>query len=154
MNRIVLVGGGARSGKSAFALSLARGLGARRGFVATGQAFDAEMAARIAEHARTRGDDFRTIEEPVALPACLDQLRDLDVVVVDCLTLWLSNLMLRDEPEALLHILEHGLGHDGCQGAPPGDFPPIFDGTHRVACLWQYRRRLAPHPDCWPIQSL
>jgi adenosylcobinamide kinase/adenosylcobinamide-phosphate guanylyltransferase len=105
VNRIILVGGGARSGKSAFALTFARTLGARRAFVATGQAFDAEMAARIALHARTRGDDFRTIEEPIALPACLDALRDVDVVVVDCLTLWLSNLMLRDEPEA--RIIAH-----------------------------------------------
>lgn len=104
MKRIALVGGGARSGKSAFALALARSRGARRVFVATGQAFDDEMRARIAAHARERGPDFVTIEEPVAVPARLDQLdaAQADVVVIDCLTLWLSNLMLRDEPEAAI----------------------------------------------------
>ena len=89
-----------RSGKSAFALARARALGERRGFIATAQAFDAEMTMRIAEHVRTRGPDFQTIEEPVALPERLAMVRDLDVVVVDCLTLWLSNLLLGDASAA------------------------------------------------------
>jgi len=105
--RIVLVGGGARSGKSRFALARARQLGARRVFVATGQALDAEMAERIAAHARTRGEDFRTVEEPLALPEALIALgggerasgASADVVVVDCLTLWLSNLVCRGDRE-------------------------------------------------------
>jgi adenosylcobinamide kinase/adenosylcobinamide-phosphate guanylyltransferase len=80
--RIVLIGGGVRSGKSGFALAL-----------------DAEMTRRIADHARTRGDDFRTLEEPLALPETLLAIRDADVVVVDCLTLWLSNLLLRESPD-------------------------------------------------------
>jgi len=100
--RVILIGGGVRSGKSAFALARARALGRRRGFVATAQAFDAEMAARIADHVRTRGADFATFEEPVALAERLAGLRELDAVVVDCLTLWLSNLMLRDEPAAAI----------------------------------------------------
>lgn len=99
-NRIVLVGGGARSGKSTFALARARGLGSRRAFIATAQAFDEEMTARIADHARTRGPDFRTVEEPIELPRTLLGLRDVDVVVIDCLTLWLSNLLLQAQPEA------------------------------------------------------
>lgn len=97
-NRVILVGGGVRCGKSAFALTRARSLGARRAFVATAQAFDTEMKDRIALHRRERGGDFQTIEESIALPASLDALRDVDVVVVDCVTLWLSNLLLRDEP--------------------------------------------------------
>jgi adenosylcobinamide kinase/adenosylcobinamide-phosphate guanylyltransferase len=100
--RIIVIGGGVRSGKSAFALARARVVGERRCFVATAQAFDAEMAARIADHVRTRGADFRTVEEPIAVAERLAALRDLDVVVVDCLTLWLSNLMLRDEPAAVI----------------------------------------------------
>src|SRR5262249_4193041 len=101
--RIILVGGGARSGKSRFALARARQLGARRVFVATGQALDAEMAERIAAHARTRGQDFRTVEEPLALPEALSALGgDADVVVVDCLTLWLSNLVCRGDGESLI----------------------------------------------------
>lgn len=100
--KVILVGGGVRSGKSAFALARARALGERRGFVATAQAFDGEMTARIAEHVRTRGADFVTYEEPVELVARLAGLGDVDVVVVDCLTLWLSNLLLRDEPAAAI----------------------------------------------------
>lgn len=97
---IIVIGGGVRSGKSTFALRRARALGGRLGFVATAQAFDAEMAARIAEHVRTRGPEFRTVEEPLAVPERLAALRDVDAVVLDCLTLWLSNMMLRDEPAA------------------------------------------------------
>ena len=100
--RIALVGGGVRSGKSAFALARARALGERRVFVATGQALDGEMAERIAAHVRTRGADFRTVEEPLDLPGALRALsdQDTDVVVVDCLTLWLSNLLVRGDDEA------------------------------------------------------
>ncbi|AUX39134.1 adenosylcobinamide kinase [Sorangium cellulosum] len=103
--RVALIGGGVRSGKSAFALALARSLGQRRAFIATAQPFDDEMRARIAAHIRERGDEFTTVEEPVALPERIAALSGVDVVVVDCLTLWLSNLLLRDEAEA--HIHEH-----------------------------------------------
>ncbi|GAC1394835.1 MAG: bifunctional adenosylcobinamide kinase/adenosylcobinamide-phosphate guanylyltransferase [Polyangiales bacterium] len=94
----VLVGGGARSGKSAFALELAMRRGTRRAFVATAEPFDDEMRERIARHAAERGARFETLEAPRALEATLARLaaerRELDVVVVDCLTLWLSNLLL------------------------------------------------------------
>ena len=92
--RLILVGGGARSGKSAHALALARGLGSRRVFVATARAGDDEMRARVARHVADRGDDFLTIEEPMAVPELLADLSGPDVAVVDCLTLWLSNLLL------------------------------------------------------------
>jgi adenosylcobinamide kinase/adenosylcobinamide-phosphate guanylyltransferase len=118
--RIILVGGGARSGKSRFALARARRLGARRTFVATGQALDAEMAERIATHVRTRGADFRTVEEPLALPEALvaigggdgagDDSSTADVVVVDCLTLWLSNLVCRSDTEAAIAERVDALG--------------------------------------------
>jgi len=94
---LALVGGGARSGKSAFALEHARTLGARRTLLATAEAHDDEMRARIAQHRRERGGDFATVEEPIAVPEAVRALRDCDVVVIDCLTLWLSNLLVRDE---------------------------------------------------------
>jgi len=100
--RVIVVGGGVRSGKSAFALARARQLGPRRGFVATAQPLDAEMAARIADHVRTRGPGFQTVEEPIALAARLAELGDLDAVVVDCLTLWLSNLLVAGQPAAVI----------------------------------------------------
>ena len=94
---LILVGGGAKSGKSRFALSLAAKLGARRLFIATAQAKDAEMAARIAAHQQARGDDFATLEVPIALAESLRTVKDVDVVVIDCLTLWLANLLLQDK---------------------------------------------------------
>jgi len=99
--RTILVGGGARSGKSRFALGYARRLGARRVFVATAQGLDEEMRARIAQHREERGADFRTVEVPVELPAALLAL-EADVVVVDCLTLWLSNLLVAGHPQGAI----------------------------------------------------
>jgi adenosylcobinamide kinase/adenosylcobinamide-phosphate guanylyltransferase len=98
--RLVLIGGGVRSGKSAFALRRACELGARRVFIATAQAFDGEMQTRIERHVEERGDEFDTIEEPLELAEVLSELEsDTEVVVVDCLTLWLSNLLLQDRSE-------------------------------------------------------
>jgi adenosylcobinamide kinase/adenosylcobinamide-phosphate guanylyltransferase len=96
---LILIGGGVRSGKSAFALALARGLGARRVYVATAEARDEEMSGRIARHVRERGSDYRTIEAPLDVVEALSGIGDADVVVLDCLTLWLSNLLLREDSE-------------------------------------------------------
>ena len=98
---IALIGGGVRCGKSAFALALARGLSgprSRRVFVATAQAFDSEMRERIAAHRAERTSEFETLEVPLELPQALAQLR-ADVLVIDCLTLWLSNLLLAEVSE-------------------------------------------------------
>src|SRR5258708_39980568 len=92
--RVILVGGGTRSGKSRFALSLAEKLGDKRLFIATAQARDEEMAARIRAHQDSRGPTFSTLEEPLALPEALSEIHGRDVVVIDCLTLWLANMLL------------------------------------------------------------
>ena len=106
-NSLVLIGGGTRSGKSAFALSVARRQGKRRLFLATGQARDGEMQARILRHRQARGDDFDTLEEPLAVPEVINQQADHDVVVLDFLTLWLANLLLAGkEPELVLRRVE------------------------------------------------
>ena len=93
-----LVLGGARSGKSAFAQKAAENAaGARRPLlVATGQAFDDEMAERIARHRADRGESWTVIEAPLDLPEAITALSADAVAVVDCLTLWLSNLMLEE----------------------------------------------------------
>ncbi len=105
MKELIVVGGGARSGKSDFALRLARRRGRRRIFVATAEARDAEMRERILRHRQERGADFETIEEPYEVPRVLGRL-DADVVVLDCLTLWLSNLLCRgDEPTDALRLV-------------------------------------------------
>lgn len=100
---IVLVGGGVRSGKSRFALARAEALGARRVFVATAEAGDGEMSDRITRHQAERGDRFRTVEAPIELAAALRSI-DADVVVIDCITLWLSNLLVRDTPRIDQHV--------------------------------------------------
>jgi adenosylcobinamide kinase/adenosylcobinamide-phosphate guanylyltransferase len=91
---ITLVGGGARSGKSRHALELARKRGSRLVFLATAEALDEEMAARIARHRAERGSEFSTIEEPLEIADVIRKAPDADVMVIDCLNLWVSNLML------------------------------------------------------------
>jgi adenosylcobinamide kinase/adenosylcobinamide-phosphate guanylyltransferase len=92
----VLVGGGARSGKSRFALARALELagGGEALFIATAEASDDEMRARIFRHREERGGRLRTVEAPLELPAALDGAGDAAAVLVDCLTLWLSNLLV------------------------------------------------------------
>lgn len=92
---LTLVLGGARSGKSRHAEELAMASGLVPVYLATAQALDAEMAARIAAHRARRGPAWRTIEEPLDLVGTLDrQCAPEHIVLVECLTMWLSNLML------------------------------------------------------------
>jgi adenosylcobinamide kinase/adenosylcobinamide-phosphate guanylyltransferase len=85
--------GGARSGKSAYAQTAAERLGPSPVMIATAQAFDDEMALRIARHQAERGGAWRTVEAPVDVAAAVAALQPGEVAVIDCLTLWLSNLM-------------------------------------------------------------
>jgi adenosylcobinamide kinase/adenosylcobinamide-phosphate guanylyltransferase len=90
-----LVLGGARSGKSAFAERIIAESGLARVYLATATADDGEMQDRIAHHRNRRGPDWTTVEEPLALIDALTQVsRPGSAILVDCLTLWLSNLML------------------------------------------------------------
>jgi adenosylcobinamide kinase / adenosylcobinamide-phosphate guanylyltransferase len=92
---LTLIGGGSRSGKSRQALALARASTGPIAFIATAQAFDDEMRDRIARHQAERDPGITTIEEPVELArAVVDASRTHATILVDCLTLWLSNLML------------------------------------------------------------
>ena len=93
MARIVLVTGGSRSGKSAYAQALAESLPGPKAFVATCPVVDEEMRQRIEIHRRHRRDKgWETIEEPIDLAGVLAN-SSYDVLLVDCLTLWVSNLM-------------------------------------------------------------
>lgn len=92
--KIYFITGGARSGKSAFAEKLADGLTGKRAYIATAQALDPEMAARIELHRQGRGNTWDTYEEPLAVPDLLKKLSgQYQTVLLDCLTLWLSNIM-------------------------------------------------------------
>lgn len=89
--------GGARSGKSKFAEGLILKSGLKPIYIATGRAFDDEMVSRIETHQDRRGDEWETVEEPLAL---VDALRQASfpgrIILVDCLTLWITNLMMAE----------------------------------------------------------
>ncbi len=91
---VTLVLGGARSGKSSFAEKLVLQQPGPRAYVATAQARDEEMAERIVRHQNDRGPDWTTFEEPLMVAQTIRQASENHtVILLDCLTLWLSNLM-------------------------------------------------------------
>ena len=93
---LTLVLGGVRAGKSRYAQELAQG-GGRVLYVATAEAGDEEMAARIQAHREERPSDWATLEKPIDVVGALEPLLvDFDTVLIDCLTLWVSNLLLQD----------------------------------------------------------
>jgi adenosylcobinamide kinase/adenosylcobinamide-phosphate guanylyltransferase len=105
-----LVIGGARSGKSAFAERLITATDRPRRYIATAEAWDDEMRARIAQHRRDRGAAWTTVEAPLDLAAALGVAAADEVVLIDCATLWLTNHLLAGhdlaaETERLIHAL-------------------------------------------------
>ena len=104
--------GGARSGKSRLAQAMAETLPLRLVYLATGQAFDAEMADRIGRHRADRGPRWRTVECPIDLPAAVAREAVAGtVVLVDCLTLWASNVLLAaGDADAASAALQAALG--------------------------------------------
>lgn len=114
LTNLTLILGGARSGKSRQAEALLRAEPAPWAYVATGQAFDEEMAERIRHHQARRGEGWITIEEPIDLAGAIGGLRSGMPVLVDCLTLWLSNLILAGEDiEAATVALEEAIARHG-----------------------------------------
>lgn len=102
MIRHALVLGGARSGKTAFSEQLAIRGGSRPAYLATAEALDAEMRDRVASHRAGRAAHFTTIEEPLALSdALIRASADHDVILVDCLTLWITNLLMANADVAM-----------------------------------------------------
>jgi adenosylcobinamide kinase/adenosylcobinamide-phosphate guanylyltransferase len=93
LSRVTLVTGGARSGKSRHALALMEPY-AKKAFIATAEAIDEEMRDRIARHQAERSGSFSTVEAPISLGEAIRSLpTDVEAAVVDCLTVWLGNLM-------------------------------------------------------------
>ncbi len=112
MSHLILITGGCRSGKSAYAQHQAEALDGPRGLVATCPVIDPEMERRIEAHRLARhGRDWITLDAPVALAATIDASTHVPVLVVDCLTLWVNNLMFeaerRDEKLSENSIREH-----------------------------------------------
>ena len=105
--QIILITGGARSGKSIYAEQRAAALGSRRLYVATAEPKDEEMTRRISEHKSRRGNEWATIEESLELAeALLARRGQMDCALVDCLTLWLSNLLLRRDGKYAVRKVE------------------------------------------------
>jgi adenosylcobinamide kinase / adenosylcobinamide-phosphate guanylyltransferase len=114
--KISFILGGARSGKTRRALSLAEASGKAPVYIATGQAFDAEMQDRIDRHKAERGPNWRTVEAPIDLATAItSNASTKTILLIDCLTLWLSNLTFaqRDisaETQFLIQALQDATG--------------------------------------------
>lgn len=96
MSFSLLITGGARSGKSGYAEARALQLGTPLTYIATAEAFDDEMAKRIAAHQERRGPEWHVINAPLAVPEAIYECDGKGPCLVDCLTLWLSNLMFAE----------------------------------------------------------
>jgi adenosylcobinamide kinase/adenosylcobinamide-phosphate guanylyltransferase len=98
--KITFIIGGARSGKSSFALKKASEIEGLKAYIATAEALDGEMKERIDKHRAERGSEWDTYEEPLKLPDILLEIKNkYSVAVLDCLTIWLSNILLRSQTE-------------------------------------------------------
>jgi adenosylcobinamide kinase/adenosylcobinamide-phosphate guanylyltransferase len=113
---IILITGGVKSGKSSWALQCGEKIGSKRAFVATATALDEEMEHKIRAHQKQRGDRWTTFEEPREVAGQVEKIAEqFDVVLVDCLTLWVSNLLtlynmtedtIRQESQQLAAVLK------------------------------------------------
>ena len=130
MGKIILVTGGARSGKSSFAEKLALKLGeGRAAYIATAQIFDDEMAYRIKIHQARRGDNWRTFEAPFAAEEkILEAGRTFDAILFDCVTIYVSNFLLREnlDDEKFLYDNLRGLIQKLIDAAKNSDATTIF----------------------------
>lgn len=96
--KVVFVTGGAKSGKSSFALSEAEKIKGKKAYIATAEALDEEMKDRIEKHKVERGKGWDTYEEPLKITEVIKKIEgEYGAIVVDCLTLWLSNLLHADQ---------------------------------------------------------
>ena len=108
MGTSMLITGGIRSGKSKFAVELGRKSRGDVVFIATAQAKDKEMKRRILEHRKRRPESWKTFEEPVDILAVLKKLSDFrGFVIVDCLTMWLNNVIEKREEGEIIKELEN-----------------------------------------------
>ena len=115
---LVLLTGGARCGKSAAAQRLAEAAGTEVTLIATAEALDEEMAERIRQHQEARPPSWRTIEEPLDLLGAVERVPARETAVIDCLTLWVSNLLGKGETDA--EIVGHAERVAAAAGGRPG----------------------------------
>jgi adenosylcobinamide kinase/adenosylcobinamide-phosphate guanylyltransferase len=126
--KFILILGGARSGKSTFAQGIAAKLGKKVLFVATGEPLDEEMASRVAEHKRRRPKNWRTLEIDTRVGQKLQsQIKDADVVLLDCITLLVSNILTKEARESLPHcdpFTSSVIASEAKQSYSAQDMPP------------------------------
>ena len=131
INNITFVIGGCRSGKSSFALDQANKIkGKKKYFIATSVPMDSEMEKRVKSHQQERGEEWYTIEEPVKIHEKINQYSSqAGVILVDCLTLWVSNLLFHSLGEAQIDkaITNLELSLDKCEC-------PVFMVSNEVGC--------------------
>ncbi len=126
---VILLGGGARSGKSGFGLRYVQERFTGGVFVATGEPRDEEMADRIRRHRGERTDFWRTVEEPLDLPGALEREASGEApILVDCLTLWLSNVLLDPETDEEFEIVRLEALLDDWKG------PTLLLITNEIGC--------------------
>ncbi len=116
---LILVTGGTRSGKSSFALNLAEEAQGRKAFIATAEPLDREMKERIALHKKERPAGWETVEEPLHLPETVTKCGEAyDVLLIDCLTLWISNLLVNRSMKEKAILKKIGDLVAGCRALP------------------------------------
>ena len=117
--KITLITGGIRSGKSRYALSSVQKMSGQKIFIATAEPLDESMSIRIKNHQQERGEEFTTIEEPIYLAKAMSAVSQREVILIDCLTLWVNNLLYyfkkdsektRKQFDLFLDILAHHPG--------------------------------------------
>jgi adenosylcobinamide kinase/adenosylcobinamide-phosphate guanylyltransferase len=124
--KVIFIIGGAKSGKSSFALAKAETFSGRKAFIATAESLDDEMKERIQRHRDQRGEDWKTFEEPREMARVLKEVGGgYSTALIDCLTLWLSNLLhSQEDPDreigAFLSVLREG------------EHPPFFIVSNEV----------------------
>ncbi|MBM4306113.1 MAG: bifunctional adenosylcobinamide kinase/adenosylcobinamide-phosphate guanylyltransferase [Deltaproteobacteria bacterium] len=109
---VILITGGCRSGKSRFALDYADRHFSKKVYLATAEVLDEEMARRVEMHQKMRGPGWQTIEEPLEIVNRMRSYREEDgVILLDCITLWLSNLLLKwDDDQKVMEQVEKLMG--------------------------------------------
>ena len=101
MRKKILITGGCRSGKSRYALGYANQHFSKKLYLATCEALDEEMIQRIEHHKKMRGPDWQTVEEPIEIVDKINEYGDkVEAILLDCITLWLSNLLMRQDSDA------------------------------------------------------
>ena len=110
---MIFLVGGSRSGKSSLATSLAKRIEAPVRFIATARAADEEMASRVEEHRRHRPGDWEVVEAPIDLETALRTASEGETVLVDCVTLWVSNLMVERDDATIFQMVDEAVAAIG-----------------------------------------